>query len=205
MPKDTFFNLELKKRTKILTAARKEFTRAPLDKVKVSNIVTLAEIPRGSFYQYFEDIDDLFYYFVEDIQSEREKVMLQFAVEEQGDIFNYALKLFGYEYDQFLTNNRHNLMMNVFKSMALNNEYFAKYNKRRQEHILNILSEIKVDNIKYSSESDLLKIFQLIQDQRRNLIHKSMFKKATKEEVIEGYKWYIDILKFGLLKEDTHE
>lgn len=205
MPKATFYNLEKKKKNKIIAAAQKEFTRAPLDKVKVSNIIALADIPRGSFYQYFEDIDDLYYYFIENIQSDREGLMLKIVQEEPVDLFQYAVKLFEYEYDQFLFSTRHNLMMNIFKSMALNSEYFAKYNKRRQEHILLLLSEINLENIKYSSEMDLLRIFQLVQEQRRNLIHKLMMKNISKEEALENYKWYIDILRYGLHKEDTHE
>ncbi len=51
MPKTTFFNLVKEKRTKIIDAAKAEFTTNPLRKARVSNIIKVAEIPRGSFYQ----------------------------------------------------------------------------------------------------------------------------------------------------------
>ena len=70
MPKDTFFNLENEKRDKIKAAAKAEFLANPLRKARVSNIVTEAGIPRGSFYQYFEDLDDLYYYIVEEVFNE---------------------------------------------------------------------------------------------------------------------------------------
>ncbi|MFK5882958.1 MAG: TetR/AcrR family transcriptional regulator [Candidatus Izemoplasma sp.] len=205
MPKDTFFNLEPKKRKKILNAARKEFSRTPLDKVKISNIINHADIPRGSFYQYFENIDDLFYFFIEEVQLERESFLLEFARKEAGDIFDYAKNIFGYEYDLFTSHNRHNLMMNIFKSMSLNTDYFEKYNERRKQFIIKLLAEIRVDNLRFSSEKDLLSIFHLIQDHRRSLIHKSTYKIQTKEEIVEQYNWFIDVFKHGILKEAHDE
>ena len=55
MPKSTFFNLNEEKRIKIEKALKTEFSRGSFEEASVSNIVTNAQIPRGSFYQYFED------------------------------------------------------------------------------------------------------------------------------------------------------
>ena len=62
MPTKTFMNLPKEKRLRVLRAAKKEFSRVPLEKAVISNIVKDADIPRGSFYQYFYDINDLFTY-----------------------------------------------------------------------------------------------------------------------------------------------
>ncbi|TVP84584.1 MAG: TetR/AcrR family transcriptional regulator [Acholeplasmataceae bacterium] len=63
MPKTTFFNLSPDKRQRIMDAAIKEFSRAPIEHVNVSNIVRDSGISRGSFYQYFHDKDDLYTHF----------------------------------------------------------------------------------------------------------------------------------------------
>ena len=55
MPKDTFYNLSDEKREKILTAAKKEFARAGIKDSSIQKIIEDAKIPRGSFYQYFEN------------------------------------------------------------------------------------------------------------------------------------------------------
>lgn len=60
MPTSTFFNLPPPKREKLLRAAVAEFARKPYGEVSVSRIIQAAEIPRGSFYQYFTDKSDLF-------------------------------------------------------------------------------------------------------------------------------------------------
>ncbi|MCI8714974.1 MAG: TetR/AcrR family transcriptional regulator [Oscillospiraceae bacterium] len=60
MPTITFFNLPPPKREKLLRAAVAEFARKPCGEVSINRIIQAAEIPRGSFYQYFADKSDLF-------------------------------------------------------------------------------------------------------------------------------------------------
>ena len=65
MPTQTFFNLPPPKREKLLHAAVAEFARRPYGEVSISRIIQAAEIPRGSFYQYFADKTDLFRHVIE--------------------------------------------------------------------------------------------------------------------------------------------
>ena len=60
MPTDTFFRLPQEKRTKLLDAALEEFSRVPFAQVSINKIIQGAGIPRGSFYMYFADKEDLF-------------------------------------------------------------------------------------------------------------------------------------------------
>ncbi len=60
MPTSTFFNLPSPKRERLLRAAVSEFVQKPFNEVSINRIIRAAEIPRGSFYQYFEDKTDLF-------------------------------------------------------------------------------------------------------------------------------------------------
>lgn len=62
MPKDTFFNLSEEKREKIIHAATDQFAGLHYSKVTINGIVQAAGIPKGSFYQYFENKDDLYIY-----------------------------------------------------------------------------------------------------------------------------------------------
>ncbi len=60
MPKPTFFNLAEGKRERILSAALDEFAEKGYAGASISGIVAAAGIAKGSFYQYFEDKDDLY-------------------------------------------------------------------------------------------------------------------------------------------------
>jgi|LGVF01.2.fsa_nt_gb AcrR family transcriptional regulator len=60
IPKQTFLNLNIEKQERILDAALNEFSLRSFEESKLSNIIKEAKIPRGSFYQYFEDKLDIY-------------------------------------------------------------------------------------------------------------------------------------------------
>lgn len=62
MPKETFLNLKEEKQQRILDAALREISTQGYDKASVTRIVKDAGIATGSFYQYFEDLADVFIY-----------------------------------------------------------------------------------------------------------------------------------------------
>ena len=62
MPSDTFFHLPAEKRERLLAAARGEFARAAYEDASINRIIRQAGIPRGSFYMYFTDKEELFRY-----------------------------------------------------------------------------------------------------------------------------------------------
>ena len=70
MPKQTFYKLPQEKQERILAAAKREFTQVRYSDVSINQIVREAGIPRGSFYQYFEDKKDIFLYFLKDYKKE---------------------------------------------------------------------------------------------------------------------------------------
>lgn len=65
MPKETFFNLPVEKRERIIEAAIDEFATHNFHQARVTAIADQAGIAKGSFYQYFEDKMDLYKYLME--------------------------------------------------------------------------------------------------------------------------------------------
>ncbi|MFW5894307.1 MAG: TetR/AcrR family transcriptional regulator [Bacillota bacterium] len=60
MPKKTFSRLPEAKRKRIENAALNAFNDKGYDRTTIRDIVRKAEIPRGSFYQYFDGMEDVF-------------------------------------------------------------------------------------------------------------------------------------------------
>ncbi|MFW5893355.1 MAG: TetR/AcrR family transcriptional regulator, partial [Bacillota bacterium] len=60
MPKSTFIRLPEKKRSRIEHAALNAINEKGFDRTTIRDVVRKAGIPRGSFYQYFEGMDDVF-------------------------------------------------------------------------------------------------------------------------------------------------
>lgn len=65
MPSSTFFRLPPEKQEKLLCAARKEFARVPFADASINRIIQEADISRGSFYMYFRDKGELFFYLLD--------------------------------------------------------------------------------------------------------------------------------------------
>src|SRR5699024_12625747 len=94
LPRQTFFNLPEEKRDTLIHAAKNEFSRVSLYEASIANIVKEADIPRGSFYQYFEDKDDLYFYLLDKQGEELWKTLITNLKEHQGDLFESLLDLF---------------------------------------------------------------------------------------------------------------
>jgi AcrR family transcriptional regulator len=85
MPNQTFFNLPIEKRDRIISATIKELGFHTYEHVNVSNIVRDSGIPRGSFYQYFNDKNDLYQHFMTYIAQKKS--------EHWGDLYDKNLQI----------------------------------------------------------------------------------------------------------------
>ena len=93
MPKDTFYNLSEEKKQKIYAAAVKEFSSRRFSEASINQIVKTAEIPRGSFYQYFEGKEDIYLYMFEQIgNGKRDAYDLTEIYDPEDDFAKFGLK-----------------------------------------------------------------------------------------------------------------
>lgn len=93
MPTDTFFRLPEEKRTRILEGAWSEFTAVPYAEASINRIVQTSRIPRGSFYQYFEDKNDLFLTLIDEIRDQFLDLFHDTLERSGGDLFSMPLAL----------------------------------------------------------------------------------------------------------------
>lgn len=61
MPSYTFYNLKDDKKNRIISSLRKTFATKTIFEASVKEIVTDLNISRGSFYQYFDGIEDAYF------------------------------------------------------------------------------------------------------------------------------------------------
>lgn len=94
MPKNTFFNLSEEKRSRIIDSAVLEFSEMHYKKVTIDGIVNAAGIPKGSFYQYFENKDDLYTYVFSQIENQKKHTLEELKKhKEELDFKKYILKI----------------------------------------------------------------------------------------------------------------
>lgn len=90
MPKQTFLNLPEEKRETIMNAAVEEFAEYGLENASTNRIVKNSGIAKGSFYQYFEDKQDVFTYMLEMVEhKEMEFFKDQHPPDHNMDVFHY--------------------------------------------------------------------------------------------------------------------
>lgn len=114
MPKQTFFNLKDEKRQRIIDAAEREFSQCPLYESSINNIIKDAKIPRGSFYQYFDDLSDLYGYYFSLILEDIQENLIDSVQEADGDIFSAVKKYAGEYMKEIISGNHRDFYRNFF-------------------------------------------------------------------------------------------
>lgn len=117
MPTETFFHLPKEKQKRILEAAKIEFSRVPLKEAAIANIIKAAEIPRGSFYQYFDNKEDLYFYYFQTLQKNSHRDLIRFVEEKQGDLFAGFENYFSQMIVEVLTGKHAKFYRNLFMNM----------------------------------------------------------------------------------------
>ena len=105
MPSSTFLNLPAEKQEKLLEAATREFSHRPFNEASINQIIKEAGIPRGSFYMYFQDKEDLFRDLLKGYVDQLFMLLEEFLLRNGGDIFQALLDL--YDYVQAKIDNQH--------------------------------------------------------------------------------------------------
>ena len=80
------------KRERIMAAAEREFLENSFEAASINRIIKEAAIPRGSFYQYFEDKKDIFLYIVSTHKNEAFGFVESFIKDSDGDVFSFMRK-----------------------------------------------------------------------------------------------------------------
>lgn len=207
MPKETFFNLTEEKRNHLLEALEEEFSRVPFYEASISNIIKTAKIPRGSFYQYFEDKEDA-YFFILNKQVKQSNQDFIFCLEEcEGDIFNAMTKMFALTIKEISVGENLQILKNAFLNMT--HEIESTFHKIFNAHgnldqFQKIATLINFGNLNISSDRELFHLMKIITTiTLRNLIEK-LARNLSEKEAMNNFLIELELLKKGLYKKTTY-
>lgn len=93
MAKDTFYNLNEEKQDRIFKVLKDEFESKPFNEVTVKSIVEKLSIARGSFYQYFDDLEEAYF---DVLYEETTDIHTLFIVSLQESSYNLTSTLDSY-------------------------------------------------------------------------------------------------------------
>lgn len=205
MPKEMFYKISKEKQENFINAAIDEFTSKSFEKTSVNSIVKKAKISRGSFYNYFEDIEELFNFIFERVKKDRFAFANEIIKECNKDYFLFFKKLFAYDYDSFKSTGRYSLFRNFI--------HYVVVGKRGsiRDVIINPLSSEFMDNkqsfgdvfdfkkygMNLEESLDLIEMTMII---AVNTFLKSESDELTKEEVLKIFEQRMNIIEFGTRK-----
>lgn len=201
MPKQTFFNLKEDKKEKIEKALIKEFSRNSFEKASISNIILEANIPRGSFYQYFEDKEDAIYYIIDKYLEKEKNKIYQYLLRNKGDIFETAVNI--YEDMAKITEKDENerLLKNILQEVKKNNINIFGECKEMLRSKRTIEKMINKEKLKIENDDDLQYFLRILNAIVRAISMEVVLKKITFEEGKQRLIREIEILKKGMKKQ----
>lgn len=201
MPKITFYNLPIEKREKLINAVKQEFSRVPLTQASISNIVKSARIPRGSFYQYFENKEDAFFYLLEERVKRNQSEVYFLLNKYNGDIFEMMIAFF----EKVITeqDENRNFLKNLFLNMTyeVEHEFGRSFNGyEANQQFIQFESKVNTELLHISNQEEFKYLMKILTSVLLRSIIEAFSKELSKEEAVRNFKLEITLLKRGLKK-----
>ncbi len=198
MPTQTFDNLSEEKKKKIFDAAVLEFSTRRFSEASINQIIKTAEIARGSFYQYFQDKEDIYLYMITEIGKEKMKVIGRTEeLNPDADFFEIYMRMFKEGLQWARTNPdyyRVGMLMELDDS-----QFLLKFREMSAEGMKSLVTLIERDKqrglIKLEVDSQL--VVEMLYVLNMNLLMDD-FKSGTEESMAKRFIDMVDIIRGGI-------
>ncbi|MGP4039884.1 TetR/AcrR family transcriptional regulator [Gracilibacillus sp. D59] len=202
MPKETFFNLPKEKKQKLLDALHQEFTNAPLTTASIAKIIEYAEIPRGSFYQYFTDKEDAYFYLFNQQTSLAMEKFICILQSNNGNLFETCIEFYRLiveEQEQFTFFRNALLNMNYKIEDSLSGIFASK---EKLDHFHQVQKQLDIASLKVEDEEDLFQLMKMISAITFHNIIEKFSKGLPLDDAINNYQTQLQFIKHGVLQQD---
>lgn len=203
MVKQTFLKLSENKRKNIIDVAKKEFAAVPLHKASINKIIKELGLARGSFYNYFDNIEDLYFYILTDFRDNVKNKLSALIDENNGDVFEGFIEIFDYILESNKDEVDRDITKNLFLNFSSNNKNFISPRPEMceiKEHIKALYKKIDTKNLKVKNDMELFEVIQMLKDNLfQNIMHYFMFN-MPEQIMKEKYINRINIIKYGICK-----
>lgn len=188
MATKTFFNLNEEKKNRILDVLKEEFRSKPVFEVNVKDIVSKADIPRGSFYQYFENIEDSYFTVLEIMTVDVHRLLFEIIKENNKDLM-LSLKVYGQRVSEILFDEK-SYDFYRYRYLFWNSKLEEMWNNYRKDRISDFRSNLSIDMEKIN----------FIKAVVHDLIKRIFINKWSKEEFLNHYEISTKYIEGGIFK-----
>lgn len=204
LPKPTFFNLSEQKIRTLIEAAEKEFARVPLFEASIANIIKMAGIPRGSFYQYFEGKEDLYFYLLDEKIKKSKEHFITLLKKHNGDIID-AMKEMYYHFLVILPDEEEpNFLKNamVYTTHRVENSFTNMLDATHDsDHFREIMPLINKEILNINEDAELIHIFKIVTAIAFDNFVEKTLARLTDDEAMDIFTIRIDLIKNGVYRQ----
>lgn len=205
MPSQTYFNLPKEKQDALIKAAIHEFSKVSYYDASINKMIKEAGIPRGSFYVYFKDKEDLYEYVLSRHFEKMKVEFISILEKNQGDIFK-TLEVFFSHILSYMKLHEQNLFKNAFLNLSYVRSYHWQNTwwnmcdkKRNIEEILVLMDQTRLN---VQKEEDLIIMLEMLfMIVTKNLVAYILFAKNEKEAK-EQFCRHLALLQQGFIKKE---
>lgn len=198
MPKQTFLNLSEDKRERIIQSAMQVFSKQSFNDASISEIVSGADISRGSFYQYFEDKMDLYMYLIGLFKKNYHNLMIK-KFEQHDGYFYEAYKDYSCFYIRNISESE---KFGFFEQLFLGMSY--ELNRRNinvmftNQRKIRLFDIVKLDDMKISTKDELVDVLQFLHELLNNSIMEGFYESWPIEKTQQHFLRKMDWVFYGI-------
>lgn len=188
MPKETFLNLPEEKKQKVLAVLRREFQSKPFHQVNIKAIVEESQIARGSFYQYFENLEDS-YFTILDLETTDIHQLFMKIFHKEGDLHR-TLTLYGEQVAEILFQ-PDNYMIYKNRYLYWTEDLNRNWNQRHNAHAATFKEHHQKKGL------DIERI-HFVKSVIHSLIERNFREEWNKSQFLEKYTQHISWIEKGV-------
>ena len=182
MPSSRFFKLPDEKRSKILRAVHSELAEFPVDELSINRIIHSAGISRGSFYQYFEDKDDLLEYVFSDFRNSMTQE-IKASIEANCKDENRSI------------------FVNVFSYAKVAQSSLERVIADEEALVNGFVRYIDRSRLKFTSDEEVRELMKLGIALFKDSICRCFADIDNASEIMDNFRKRVDIIKYGAWKQ----
>ena len=201
MPSDTFLRLNDEKKKKLIDASFKEFSLYNFNDVSINRIIKEAGISRGSFYMYFVDKKDLYFYLLEQHLEILINNMKNDLIKNKGDLFKMFQNNIKEEFNSFKNNNI-NFFKKSLENVTIMEESKKTFGFRDKRLLRELIPNINLELLNDNAKKHIEVIFAINMHLLMVTLIKLLKSDSLDEEIFKDYYEQLDILKYGCVKKE---
>lgn len=201
MPTKTYYNLPKDKKDRIFNAGVLEFSYHEVFDASVNTIVRIANISKGSFYQYFTDKSDFYWFIVLKIIFGNITTYEELLQQNEGDFLATEEQLFDSLLNLFDDTKYRNLLSNVYRNSYM--DLITNITSKGSTIYIDMydtLMKFGFRGYNIKTKEDFLTAFELMRNISNHTIMTMISEQLSKQDTRDLYHRQIEMLTTGLKK-----